>query len=449
MSRHALVMSVLAVVTCGSFAQKPEVLMLTHSAGFTHDVVKRPAPDQPALAESQLVATTGERLRVVPTQQCDDVTAERLSKCAAVVFYTTGELPMADAGKRALIDFVWNGGGFVGIHPATDTWYQFPDYVEMIGASFNGHPWHTKVRMKVDDGTHPATRHLGDALEITDEIYQFKSWDRAAVRGLLSLDTNSIDAKLGARPDGDYASAWCRQFGKGRVFYTALGHRDDVWRDERFLKHVGGGLAWAAGLDAWVTAPPKGAVVLVDGHGHSTMVNRDGKPIAWKVVDDALEVVAGSGDALSQETFGDCRVHVEFSVPQHPDSDTGQARGNSGVYLQDRYEVQVLDSFGLVSKDNDCGAIYGKHAPRVNACLKPGEWQSYDIVFRAARWGDAEKKAANARLTVWQNGRKIHDDAEVDGPTTAGGAESSKPGPLRLQDHGNRVRYRSVWVERL
>ena len=116
-------------------------------------------------------------------------------------------------------------------------------------------------------------------------------------------------------------------------------------------------------------------------------------------------------------------------MPQHPDTDKGQARGNSGVYLQDRYEIQILDSFGLEPKADDCGAIYGKKAPLTNACRKAGEWQSYDVGFKAARFDAAGKKIANARASVWQNGLKIHDDVEIDGPTVRRPARDARARP--------------------
>ena len=124
----------------------------------------------------------------------------------------------------------------------------------------------------------------------------------------------------------------------------------------------------------------------------------------------------------------------------------GQARGNSGVYLQGRYEVQVLDSFGLAGEDNECGGIYQVSRPRVNMTLPPLQWQTYDIDFTAARFDSAGEKTANARLTVRHNGVLIHDDLELPGTTGGGDPEGPEPGALHLQDHWNPVFYRNVWV---
>lgn len=220
------------------------MLYLTHSAGYRHEVLPLSA---------QVLKELGERSGGFEVEATEDVSRlgrEALKGYAAVVFYTTGELPLSSEQKAALLDYVRAGGGFVGVHSATDTFYEWPEYGEMIGGYFDGHPWHQRVRIKVEDRRHPSTRHLGASFALTDEIYQFKNFSRSRVRVLLSLDANSVD--LGKqdvrRADRDFALAWRRDYGRGRVFYTALGHRAEVWRDARFRRHLAGGLRWAARL---------------------------------------------------------------------------------------------------------------------------------------------------------------------------------------------------------
>jgi hypothetical protein len=148
---------------------------------------------------------------------------------------------------------------------------------------------------------------------------------------------------------------------------------------------------------------------------------------------------------VSKQQFKDFRLHLEFQTPFMPDA-RGQARGNSGVYLQNRYELQVLDSFGLMGKDNECGAFYTLRGPAENMCLPPLQWQTYDIDFKAARFDDTGKKTEKAVATVKHNGVTIFDKLELRGSTPGGQPEADAPGPIQLQDHGNPVRYRNIWV---
>jgi hypothetical protein len=188
--------------------------------------------------------------------------------------------------------------------------------------------------------------------------------------------------------------------------------------------------------------PPAGAVVLFAGPGdEKNWVN--GK--LMELSDGTFLTVAKTGGIKSKEKFGALKAHIEFRTPWMPNSQ-GQARGNSGVYLQDRYELQVLDSFGLSGENNECGGIYTQHKPKVNMCLPPLSWQTYDIEFTPAVFGADGKKTKNARATIFHNDVKIHDDIEFPKECPGGQKESAEPGPFQFQDHGDPVVYRNVWV---
>jgi hypothetical protein len=200
--------------------------------------------------------------------------------------------------------------------------------------------------------------------------------------------------------------------------------------------------------DAPSTLPPSGAVILFDGKSLAAWTKKDGKsPIAWTLVDGAMEGVKGHGDIITKEQFGGSfTLHVEFRVPYEP-KNSGQGRGNSGVYVQGRYEVQVLDSYGLKSGKNDCAAIYDLVPPKVNACKAPTVWQSYDIEFTSPKFVDG-KKVEPAIISVVHNGVLVHDKVKIDSDNTRAGmgGDPSKPGPILLQDHGHPVQYRNIWL---
>ena len=185
--------------------------------------------------------------------------------------------------------------------------------------------------------------------------------------------------------------------------------------------------------------PPAGAVVLFDGSSADHWKN-------GRLSEDGL-LMEGT---TSKETFGSHRLHIEFRLPFMPE-DRGQGRGNSGLYVQGRYEVQMLDSFGLDGKQNECGGVYSVGAPSVNMCYPPLSWQTYDVDFTAAKYKDG-KLVANPSMTVRHNGVVIHKDLELPGNrnTTAAPVKAGpEPGPVFLQNHGCPVRYRNVWVEKI
>jgi len=199
--------------------------------------------------------------------------------------------------------------------------------------------------------------------------------------------------------------------------------------------------------------PPSDAVVLFDGRDLSQWEDAKGAPAGWKVEAGYMEVVAKTGAIRTKKGFGDCQVHVEWAAPAVPVGES-QERGNSGVFLMDIYEVQVLDCYNnRTYADGSAASLYGQYPPLVNACRKPGEWQTYDIVFHRPRFDAAGKASTPARFTVFHNGVLVQDNVELTGPT----AHKARPPykahadklPLSLQDHGSPVRFRNIWLRPL
>jgi len=241
--RRALVALLGSAITwpLAARAQQHRLLYCTHAAGYRHDALSL---SQTILR--QLGKDSG-LFDVTATEDMAEFTTEKLARYAAVMFYTTGELPMGEAQKAALLDFVRSGRGFLGVHSATDTFYEWPDYRELIGGYFDGHPWHQRVRIKVADPASALVSFLGRSFEINDEIYQIRDFDEHGSHVLLRLDETSVDlSRDGAhRRSYDWPLAWTRPYGRGRVFYTALGHEQAVWRDARYQRLLLNAMRWS------------------------------------------------------------------------------------------------------------------------------------------------------------------------------------------------------------
>jgi hypothetical protein len=199
--------------------------------------------------------------------------------------------------------------------------------------------------------------------------------------------------------------------------------------------------------------PPSDAVVLFGTDELSQWRMKNGQPAKWKAEKGYFEIVAGSGDLETARAFGDCQLHLEWAAPTPPEGE-GQDRGNSGVFLMERYEVQVLDSYrNRTYADGQAAAVYGQFPPLVNASRAAGEWQEYDIVFHRPRFGRDGTLSSPARMTVFHNGVLVHDDVELAGATAHGrratySAHADRL-PLLLQDHGHPVRFRNIWIREL
>jgi len=203
-------------------------------------------------------------------------------------------------------------------------------------------------------------------------------------------------------------------------------------------------------IDITKPTKPADAVTLVGPDGHH-LVPEGGKPGKWVFAEGVLTASPGWDSVVTTDTYQALRIHVEFNVNEVKDAKDPESDGNSGIYIQQRYEIQILNSFGVPEADykpSYCGSIYRQKRPDRLVCKKAGEWQSYDIVFRAARF-DGGKKTGNARITVYQNGELIHDDYSITGKTGVGEKEGPEPRPVKLQGHHNPVRFRNVWIQKL
>lgn len=217
-----------------------KLLYMTLCTGYHHESIP--------LSE-QIVKELGEKsgaFQVTVTEDPGAFTRENLKNYDAVMFYTTGELPFTDEEKSAFVDFLKSGHGFVGVHSATDTWYEWEDYNKIVGGYFNEHPWHQVVTVDVADPSSPLVNSVGKSFQINDELYQIADFQADTSHVLLRLDPASVDLKKAGvhRRYYGWPIAWTRQFGKGRVYYNSLGHEDATWNDPRYQDMLLKGIKW-------------------------------------------------------------------------------------------------------------------------------------------------------------------------------------------------------------
>jgi len=402
----------------------PRLLVFSRTTGFRHDSI--PAGIQALREIAQVRGWT-----IDATEDPAKFTDAQLANYDAVVFLcTTGDV-LNPEQQAAFERFIRSGKGFVGVHAATDTEYDWPWYNRLVGAQFDSHPEIQAADVKIVDAAHPSTAKLPRTWSRVDEWYNFK-FLAPDLRILAKLDESSYKGgKMGA----EHPLVWCHEFDGGRAWYTEMGHTDSAYSELLFRDHLTEGILWAAnaGKAAKATSPTwdtGGAWVLRDGVYKNDPIT---KPL------------------LSKEEYGDQKVHVEFRIPKG---------GNSGVYLQGRYEVQILDSYGKPNREletSDCGAIYHRwkdetpyegSAPARNAARPAGEWNTLDILFRAPRFQNGKKVEDATFIEVRLNGVVVQTFASTTGPTRAAMFEDEKPlGPLMIQgDHGP-TEIRNVWVE--
>jgi type 1 glutamine amidotransferase len=407
----------------------PRILVFSKTKGFRHSSIAKGISTLTEIASQN-------GWKMTATEDSTVFNRESLSAFDAVVFLnTTGDV-LNDAEQASFERYIRAGGGFVGIHSATDTEYDWPWYSKLVGAKFASHPQVQSAEVIVEDRAHPSTSFLPHPWMRVDEWYDFRANPRPNVRVLASLKPSSYQGGKMA----DHPIIWCHEFEGGRAWYTGLGHTEGTYDELLFRRHVTEGILWAANGKPPVQSKPL--------------------PLsAWKAKGDweetagVMQTRTGNNwnlNLVSKEEYGDAQVHVEFLVPKN---------GNSGVYLMGRYEIQILDSHGVANKDlqsSMCGSIYERwkdekgyegRKPAINAARPAGEWQSFDITFRAPRFRAGKKVEDAAFLEVRLNGVPVQFRQTVTGPTRAAMFEDEKPtGPLMLQgDHGP-IAFRNIWI---
>jgi uncharacterized protein len=463
-SRIILVPLFIAALTVSGVAQAPapkNLLVVTTTTGFRHSSIPTAEKVLGDLARISGVFTV-DYARVEPNspefkgpdgkidQQKvraaiasvleEKMSLESLRKFDGVIFAnTTGDLPLPDTA--GFLEWLKSGKAFIGMHSATDTFHGYPDFIEMIGGEFQSHGAQVTVECLNEDHRHEATAHFGPSYVVHDEIYIFKNFHRERVRGLLTLDKEPNRGY-----PGDFPVAWCRYYGNGRVFYTSLGHREDVWESVPYQRHILGGIKWALGLGEGEGTPHDLQVRLSESERQEgfrplfngvdltgwRLRNPDGRQ-SWSAQNQMLvnTVVQGAGsDLVSEDTFQDFIIRYEYMIPRG---------SNSGLYLRGRYEVQILDDYlsGRMNPGSN-GSIYSIRPPSQFVSRMPGEWQEVEATIRGNR------------ITVVLNGVKVHDNVEVTRPT---GGELDRnvgaPGPIMLQgDHGG-VAFRNMRIRPL
>jgi type 1 glutamine amidotransferase len=440
------ILSFFAISTLAFSAETPKrVLVVTATQGFRHSsipVAEKVLADHGNSSQALTVDyVRGGKDGKDDADVKEKMTPEALKNYDAVVFAnTTGDLPIPD--RDAFIDWIKSGKGFVGMHSASDTFHGYKPYLDMLGGEFLTHNAQVCVDCLNQDRNNPATRHLPGIWTIFDEIYIIKNFDRSQMHGLLSLDKHPNTGV-----PGDYPVSWTKAVGQGRLFYTSLGHREDVWENPIYQKHILEGIRWALGLVPADATPQNLEARVAPGEAQQgfkplfngkdlqgwKLRNEDGRK-SWSVQNGMLVNVVTDKehgtDLVSEENFKDFTIKYEYMIPKG---------ANSGFYLRGRYELQIFDDY-LTDRAEKTGngALYNFRAPTTFATRAPGQWQVVEATIKGNR------------VTVTLNGIKIHDGVEID-RATGGELDSnlSEPGPIMLQgDHGS-VAFRRIRIKSL
>lgn len=417
------------------------VLVVTVTAGYRHECIP--------MSEEILAQLSRQSGRFTLDFARDDEALRQKTSRPALEQYdgiifnnTSGNIPVADLD--VLLAWIREGHGFMGIHAASDSFKDRPEFVDMLGAAFDHHDAQANVKIINVDPTHPATRHLPETYFVKDEIYLFRDYHRDRVHLLLTLEQEPNQLT-----PGHYPIAWNKKYGKGRVFYTALGHRQDLWQSIPYQKHLLGGILWMIGLESGRDKPQStepnlsfseilySYLPLFNGTDlHGWQLRKPDGYNSWSVQNGMLVNTPPNDpnlhgtDLITSRQFLDFTLRYEYLVA--PES-------NSGVYLRGRYEIQILDDFDSQQpRLTGNGALYNFKAPRYFASRPAGEWQSVEATVRGNH------------VTVLLNGVKIHDHILIEHPT--GGQVDNNigtPGPILLQGNHGAVAFRNIRIREL
>ncbi|WP_435190653.1 ThuA domain-containing protein [Streptomyces sp. bgisy126] len=411
----------------GAAAADPayKVLVFSKTAGFRHSSIT------PGIAALRDLGTAN-NFTVDATEDAQAFTAGNLGRYEAVVFLsTTGDV--LNAGQQTAFEqYVRSGGGYVGIHAAADTEYDWPFYEGLAGALFHSHPAIQPATVKIEDRAHDATAHLGATWQRTDEWYNYRTNPRATARVLASLDESSYS---GGNMSGDHPIAWCKGYEGGRAFYTGGGHTDESYADAAFRRHLLGGIRWAAGMTEADCRAETGYTSLFDGS--STTGWRQAGPGGFALADGTLTSQGGLGMLWysAKEFTGDYSLKLDWKAA---------GDDNSGVFIgfpasddpwsavNNGYEIQID---ATDAADRTTGAVYGFKsadvAARDAALNPPGEWNTYEL------------RVTGERLEIFLNGARINDFTNTDP------ARSLRQGHIGLQNHGtgDDVSFRNIRIK--
>jgi len=429
----------LCVLQFQCYASAKKILVISVTKGFHHssiplgeEIIKN-LGDKSGLWETDFARTDVDVVQ--------KTSPYNLKKYDLVYFNnTTGDLPIRD--REGFMNWVKAGGNIAGVHAATDTYRLtgpgngWEEYIEMIGAEFKTHGKQDEVDFLIADPNHPITKSLPLSWKHTEEVYQFHRYDANKMHILIYLDKHPNTFEPGFFP-----IAWTKMHGNGRIFYTALGHREDLMKGDYFQKHLLQGMRWALGYDKGDASPnppaqlskseiKEGFVPLFNGKDTTGWHNRNEGRTPWTAQYGMLVMGSGGTDIITDKTFKNFTIRYQYMVPKG---------GNSGLYLCGRYEIQVLDDTGKTEPDIHSNAsIYGMITPSKLASKSPGEWNNVEVTL------------VGTNVTVILNGVTVVDDKPISGIT--GGALDDKvgePGPIMLQgDHGP-VAYRNIRIKEM